>query len=73
MSEPSVPQISREELVARLNDPSLTIVNVLAKVAWAEKRIPRSLSLPVADIPLRASAVLPDKNADVVVYCASPT
>ena len=73
MSEPPVPLISREELVARLYDPTLTIVNVLARAAWADKRIPRSLSLPVADIPNRASDVLPDRRADIVVYCASPT
>jgi rhodanese-related sulfurtransferase len=73
MSEPAVPQISREELVARLHDPTLTIVNVLARAAWEEKRIPGSISLPVADIPDRAPSVLPDKRADIAVYCASPT
>jgi rhodanese-related sulfurtransferase len=73
MSEPSVPQISREELVARLFDPKLTIVNALPQAAWEETRIPRSLSLPVADIPTHAALVLPDKDADIAVYCASPT
>ena len=73
MSAPPVPQISRDEMIARLNDPSLTIVNVLAREAWRSQRIPGSLSLPVADIPSRAADVLPDKNADIAVYCASPT
>ena len=68
-----VPQISRHELVARLRDPSLTIVNVLAHEAWKAQRIPGSLSLPVADIAARAAVVLPDHNADIAVYCASPT
>jgi rhodanese-related sulfurtransferase len=73
MGELDVPQISREELVARLHDPTLTIVNVLARAAFEEKRIPGSLSLSVADIPSRAALVLPDKSADIAVYCASPT
>ena len=73
MSAPTIPQISRDELVARLHDPTLTIVNVLAREAWAQQRIPGSLSLPVADIPSRASTVLPRRDADIVVYCASPT
>jgi rhodanese-related sulfurtransferase len=60
-------------MVARLHDPSLTIVNVLAREAWKAQRIPGSLSLPVAEIPSRAASVLPDKNADIAVYCASPT
>jgi len=70
---PPVPQISREELVARLYDRDLTIVNVLPAEAWAAQRIPRSLSLPVADVPERAASVLPDTSADIAVYCASPT
>jgi rhodanese-related sulfurtransferase len=73
VSASSVPQISRDEMVARLHDPSLTIVNVLAREAWKVQRIPGSLSLPVADIASRAASVLPDKNADIAVYCASPT
>lgn len=73
LSEPAVPQISREELLSRLDDPSLTIVNVLAREAWEEERVPRSLSLPLAEIPARAAAVLPDRAADIAVYCASPT
>jgi rhodanese-related sulfurtransferase len=73
MDDLVVPQITREELLRRLHDPSLTIVNVLARAAWEAERIPRSLSLPTADIPARAASVLPDKNADIAVYCASPT
>lgn len=73
MSAPAVPQISRGELIARLHDPTLTIVNVLAREAWQAQRIPGSLSLPLAEIPTRASVVLPDRNADIAVYCASPT
>ena len=73
MSAPPVPQISRDELVARLHDPSLTIVNVLPAAAWKTARIHGSLSLPVAEIAARASVVLPDRDADIAVYCASPT
>ncbi len=69
----SVPQISREELAARLHDPSLTIVNVLPAQAWTAQRIPGSLSLPEAEIATRAAGLLPDRNADIAVYCASPT
>ena len=73
MTDSAVPQISREELVSRLYDPALTIVNVLPRAAWEEARIPRSLSLPLAELPRRAATVLPEKRADVAVYCASPT
>jgi rhodanese-related sulfurtransferase len=70
---PAVPQISRDELVSRRDDPTLTIVNVLAREAWHQQRIPGSLSLPLAEIPDGAAAVLPDRDADIAIYCASPT
>jgi rhodanese-related sulfurtransferase len=73
MTEAVVPQISRDEMVARLDDPSLTIVNVLPRESWRTKRIRGSLSLPLAELRDRASAVLPDKEADIAVYCASET
>jgi len=75
MAEPApvLPQISRQELLRRLHDPTLTIVNALPRSAWEAARIPGSLSLPVAEIPDRAREVLPDKDADIAVYCASPT
>jgi len=73
VTETLVPQISREELVARLHDPSLTIVNVLAREAWRAQRIPGSISLPEAEITEHAARVLPDRDADIAVYCASPT
>jgi len=73
VTETLVPQISREELVARLHDPSLTIVNVLAREAWRAQRIPGSISLPEAEISEQAARVLPDRDADIAVYCASPT
>jgi len=69
----SVPQIFRDELAARLHDPSLTLVNVLPASAWKAQRIQGSLSLPEAEIVTRAASVLPDRNADIAVYCASPT
>jgi rhodanese-related sulfurtransferase len=73
VAAPPVPQISRDELVARLRDSSLTIVNVLAREAWRAQRIPGSLSLPMAEIGARAGEVLPDRSTDIAVYCASPT
>jgi rhodanese-related sulfurtransferase len=67
------PSLDFEQVRARLRDPSVTIVNVLARAAFEEGRIPGSLSLPLADIPERAHALLPDRERSIVVYCASFT
>lgn len=73
MAEAVVPQIDRDEMIRRLDDPSLTIVNVLPREAWRAKRIRGSLSLPLAELKDRAASVLPDREADIAVYCASET
>lgn len=68
-----LPIISHDELLRRLADPTLRIVNVLGREAYAEQHIPGSLNLPVADLLARAGRVLPDRAAEIAVYCASPT
>ncbi|MFN8547684.1 MAG: rhodanese-like domain-containing protein [Candidatus Eisenbacteria bacterium] len=68
-----IPLIAREELVRRLHDPSLTLVDVLPTVSWEERHIPGSRSLPVDAIESEARALLPDPAADIVVYCGGPT
>lgn len=65
--------VAREEIVARLRDPDLTLVNVLTKEAFAAGRIPGSISLPLATLPEEARRVLPDLSREIIVYCGSFT
>ncbi len=65
--------VAREEIVARLRDPALTLVNVLSEEAFAAGRIPGSVSLPLASIPEEARRVLPDPSREIIVYCGSFT
>jgi rhodanese-related sulfurtransferase len=66
-------EISREELLRRLHDTTLVIVDVLPAVAFAERHIAGAVNLPVAEIPDRASTVLPDRGQEVAVYCGGFT
>jgi rhodanese-related sulfurtransferase len=68
-----VPEISREEVRRRLNDASLTILDVLPAESYVARHIPRALNLPVQSIASRASDVLPDHLAEIVVYCGKFT
>jgi rhodanese-related sulfurtransferase len=67
------PEAARDELRARLRDASLKLVNVLPREAFDEAHIPGSLSLPVAQLPQQARAVLPDLAQEIIVYCGSFT
>lgn len=65
--------VSREEIVARLQDPSFVLINVLPKDAFAEGHIPGSINVPVAEIESRAPQLFPHRNREITVYCAGPT
>ncbi len=68
-----VPEISREELLNRLHSRSLTIVDVLPKESYATGHIAGAISLPLAQLAGRAREVLPDRAAEIAVYCAKFT
>jgi len=65
--------ISRNELAARLNDPRLTVVNVMPEESFRAGHIPGSINLPIAEIDRRARDFLPELAQEVAVYCAGPT
>src|SRR5215472_4733137 len=73
-SGPEPPEdVSRDELLARLDDPSLTIVDVLPSPSFAEAHIPGAVSLPLEDLGARATTVVADRGREIVVYCGSFT
>jgi len=66
-------EISRDELQRRLNDSSLTILDVLPQASYVEAHIPRAINIPLEQISTRARELLPDLGADIAVYCAKFT
>jgi rhodanese-related sulfurtransferase len=66
-------EISREELHRRLHDSSLTIVDVLPSISFAEAHIPGAINLPLEQVHDHARELLPDLNADIAVYCGKFT
>ncbi|HKD65858.1 MAG TPA: rhodanese-like domain-containing protein [Candidatus Binataceae bacterium] len=71
--EPQVGDISREEIVRRLNDPKLTIVDVLPHESFEAAHIPGAINIPMAEIEERAGTLLPDPAAEIALYCAKFT
>jgi ArsR family transcriptional regulator len=68
-----VAEISREEILDRLRDPRLVLVDVLPREAYALEHIPGALNLPLTELQSRAGEVLPDQGKDIAVYCATFT
>lgn len=65
--------VSLDQLRSRMRDHRVVIVDVLSADAYANGHIPGAINLPVADIPRRAPAELPDRTQKIVVYCGGPT
>ena len=68
---PETPEILREELHRRLHDPALTVVDVLPESSYVEWHIPGAISLPLELIGSHARELLPDRDAEIVVYCGN--
>ena len=52
-------------------NPQAVVVDVRNADEYREKHIPQAVLLPLAEVKEKASAVLPDKNAEILVYCRS--
>ena len=72
-TSPHLPVISRDELRQGLKTGALKVVDVLPAESYAAGHIPGAISMPVPSIASRAPELLPDRNADIAVYCAKFT
>lgn len=62
--------ISREELKQKLDrEEDLVLVDALAEMYFRHSHLPGAINVPVDEIRDRAPDLLPDKDAEIVVYC----
>jgi rhodanese-related sulfurtransferase len=66
-------EITQEELLRRLDDPDLRLVDVLPPESFAARHIRGARNLPAGQARVRAREVLPDPAREVVVYCGGFT
>ena len=67
-----VEDISREELKAKMDrGDDFVLVETLAEEHYELTHLPGAINLPPGQAE-RAEELVPDKGAEVVVYCASP-
>jgi rhodanese-related sulfurtransferase len=69
-----VKTISRAELKQKIDrKDDFRLVETLPSTAYHHQHLPGAINLPPDRIAELTSQLLPDKSADIVVYCASPT
>jgi len=66
--------ISRDELKTKIERrDNFLLVETLPRTAYQHAHLPGAINLPPDQVQQLAPALLPDKAADIVVYCAKPT
>jgi rhodanese-related sulfurtransferase len=69
-----VATISRDELKAKMDrGEKFTLIETLPEPAFQKAHLPGAVNLPSDRVRELAPKILPDKSAEIVVYCASPT
>jgi rhodanese-related sulfurtransferase len=66
--------ISRDELKQKIDtNNGFTLVETLPETSFHHAHLPGAINLPPDKIASLASQLLPDKNAEIIVYCAKPS
>jgi rhodanese-related sulfurtransferase len=66
--------VSREELKGKMErGEAFTLVETLQEVAYKHEHLPGAINLPPDRVRELAPNLLPDKSAEIIVYCSSPT
>lgn len=67
-----VQTITRDELTAKLDEGAdLTLVEALPAKYYEDSHLPGAINIPHDEVDALAPNLLPDKAAEIVVYCAS--
>jgi rhodanese-related sulfurtransferase len=66
--------ISRDELKLKIDrGEQFLLVETLPATAYHHAHLPGAINLPPDQVAQLAPTLLPDKAAEIVVYCANPT
>jgi rhodanese-related sulfurtransferase len=69
-----VPTVTRNELKAKIDrQEQFKLIETLPEPAFEEAHLPSAINLPPEHIRELAPRLLPDKGAEIVVYCAKST
>jgi len=69
-----VATIARDELKEKISrGDKFTLVETLPAQTYHHAHLPGAINLPPDRVSELAPTLLPDKSAEIVVYCANPT
>ena len=67
-------EISRDELKRKIDRKEpVVVVEAQSPMMYEDSHLPGALNLPPGRVAELAPSLLPDKDAEIVVYCSGPT
>jgi rhodanese-related sulfurtransferase len=63
--------ISTNDLKKKLDQKKITVVETLAPERFREAHLPGAVNIPPERVKELAPQLLPDRNAEIVTYCAN--
>ena len=68
-----VENITREELKAKIDrGEDFVLVDTMPERYYRHSHLPGAINVPADEVRERAPELLPDKNAEIIVYCLDP-
>ena len=65
--------ITRDELKAKMNrGEDFVLVDTMPERYYRHSHLPGAINLPADEVGERAPELLPDRDAEIVVYCIDP-
>ncbi len=65
------PTITRTEVQALIDADAVTVVEALPAEYYEQGHLPGAINIPHTEVRELAPTMLPDKDAQIVVYCAN--
>jgi rhodanese-related sulfurtransferase len=65
----AIPTIARDQVKADADAHKATLVEALPPDIFKRSHLPKSLNIPIAKAEQLIPKLLPDKSAEIIVYC----
>ncbi|MGQ0841539.1 rhodanese-like domain-containing protein [Actinokineospora sp.] len=63
--------LTTDEVKQRIDAGSAVVLEALPQSYYDEAHLPGAINLPLDEVDVRAAALIPDKGAEVIVYCSN--
>ena len=68
----ALPEIDRDTLWRRIQEDAIVVVDALGPISYGAAHLPGAVNIPPERVDDLAARRIPDRDAEIAVYCANP-